>query len=79
MDERWAKIERIFNSVLEADESRRNAVLEESCAGDDSLRREVESLLAHHKSASDFIETPAFKDPGAQATEDRRPRSKPPK
>jgi len=47
MDERWAKIERIFNRVLETQESRRGAVLKESCAGDESLRREVESLLAH--------------------------------
>ena len=63
MDERWAKIERIFNRVLEADESRRSAVLEESSEGDESLRREVESLLAHHKNAGGFIETPAFEDP----------------
>jgi serine/threonine protein kinase len=62
MHERWAKIERIFNRVLEANESRRSAVLEESCAGDESLRREVESLLAHHKNAGDFIERPAFED-----------------
>src|SRR5215469_9128567 len=63
MDERWAKIERIFNRVLEADGSRRIAVLEESCSGDESLRREVESLLAHHQNAGGFIETPAFEDP----------------
>src|SRR6266700_6461819 len=62
MDERWAKIERIFHGVLEADESRRNAILKDSCAGDESLRREVESLLAHHLNAGDFIETPAFED-----------------
>lgn len=30
-------------------------VLEESCAGDESLRREVESLLAHHNDAKHFI------------------------
>ena len=63
MAERWAKIERIFNRVLEADESRRAAVLEESSEGDESLRREVESLLAHHKNAGNFIESPAFEDP----------------
>ena len=62
MDKRWAKIETIFNRVLEADENRRSAVLEESCAGDESVRREVESLLEHHKKAGDFIETPAFED-----------------
>jgi serine/threonine-protein kinase len=58
--ERWGKIERIFHAVLEADEGRRAAVLEDSCAGDESLRREVESLLAHHRNAGSFIETPAF-------------------
>jgi len=63
MDERWAKIERIFNKVLEAEGSRRIAVLEESCTGDESVRREVESLLAHHKNAGGFIETPAFENP----------------
>jgi eukaryotic-like serine/threonine-protein kinase len=58
--ERWSKIESIFHKVLEADESRRGAVIEESCAGDEELRREVESLLAHHSDSSSFIEQPAF-------------------
>ena len=62
MDKRWGKIESIFNKVLEADEDRRSAVLEESCAGDESLKREVESLLSHHRNAADFIERPAFED-----------------
>jgi len=49
--ERWRKVESIFHKALEADESRRRSVLEESCADDESLRREVESLLAHHKNS----------------------------
>src|SRR5216684_1770179 len=63
--ERWGKIESIFHKALEAEESRRAAVLEESCAGDEDLRREVESLLAHHTEAGSFIETPAFADADA--------------
>jgi serine/threonine protein kinase len=55
--------------VVEADESRRRAVLEESCSGDESLRREVESLLAHHLKAGNFIETPAFEDPAHSGTD----------
>lgn len=43
--ERWGKIESIFHKALEVDAGRRGSVLEESCAGDDALRREVESLL----------------------------------
>ena len=58
--ERWDKVERIFHAVLEAEDNRRAAILEDSCAGDESLRQEVESLLAHHQKAGDFIETPAF-------------------
>jgi eukaryotic-like serine/threonine-protein kinase len=58
--ERWSKIESIFHKALEADESRRGSVIEESCAGDEELRREVESLLAHHSDSASFIEKPAF-------------------
>ncbi|WP_348263955.1 protein kinase [Telmatobacter sp. DSM 110680] len=60
--ERWSKVESIFHKALEADESRRGSVIEESCAGDEELRREVESLLAHHSDSASFIEQPAFAD-----------------
>jgi serine/threonine protein kinase len=49
----------------------RAAVIEDSCAGDESLRREVESLLAHHKNARDFIETPAFESSETDKSEVR--------
>jgi eukaryotic-like serine/threonine-protein kinase len=58
--DRWQKIERVFHAALQAGPSRRATILEDSCAGDESLRREVESLLAHHENAKTFIETPAF-------------------
>ena len=58
--ERWGKVESIFHKVLEADASQRSSVIEESCAGDEELRREVESLLAHHSDSASFIEKPAF-------------------
>ncbi len=58
--ERWQKIERVFHAALQAEPSRWATILEDSCAGDESLRREVESLLAHYENAEGFIETPAF-------------------
>jgi serine/threonine protein kinase/tetratricopeptide (TPR) repeat protein len=58
--ERWSKIETIFHRALEVEESRRSSVTEELCAGDEELRREVESLLAHHSDFASFIEKPAF-------------------
>ena len=57
--DRWRKIEKIFKQALDVDRSCRAAVIEESCAGDDELRKEVESLLAQKSAASLFIETPA--------------------
>ena len=60
--ERWSKIESIFHKALEVDEGQRRSVIEESCAGDEALRREVESLLAYHSDSASFIEQPAFAD-----------------
>jgi eukaryotic-like serine/threonine-protein kinase len=77
--ERWSKVESIFHKALEAEESRRAVVLEESCAGDEDLRREVESLLAHHKEAGSFIETPAFADARAYPLRPPSSRSSNPK
>src|SRR5437870_12489333 len=77
--ERWGRIESIFHKALEAEESRRAAVLEESCAGDEDLRREVESLLAHHTEAGGFIETPAFADGDASPLRPHNSRSLNPK
>ena len=58
--ERWQKIESVFQKALDADSGHRASVLENSCAGDESLRVEVESLLAQYENAGDFIERPAF-------------------
>jgi eukaryotic-like serine/threonine-protein kinase len=44
--ERWKEIERIFDRVIDAEPSRREALLDSLCGGDDELRREVASLLA---------------------------------
>src|SRR5260370_39201543 len=73
--ERWGRIESIFHKALEAEESRRAAVLEEFCAGDEDLRREVESLLVHHTEAGSFIEKPAFADASASPLRPHNSRS----
>src|SRR5260370_1232401 len=58
--ERWQRIDRIFHSVLEVEESRRAAYLNEACSGDDGLRLELEALLPHPKQAETFFELPAL-------------------
>ena len=57
--ERAADIERICHAALERDVAGRAAFLEEACAGDAALRREVESLLAQESAAAGFMSTPA--------------------
>lgn len=54
--ERWKKVESIFQAAVERDPKDRAAFLDEACAGDDSLRREVESLITSHDQAGSLIE-----------------------
>ena len=44
--ERWQQIERLLYAALALNVSERAAFLEQVCAGDPALQREVESLLA---------------------------------
>ena len=61
--EQWEQISEIYHSALEIDSSeRRKAFLEKMCAGDEFLRREVESLLAADSELGDFIAEPVVKD-----------------
>jgi Tol biopolymer transport system component/RIO-like serine/threonine protein kinase len=60
MDDRWKEIERIYHAALELEKSARPAFLAQACAGDQDLRREVESLLALDEPAENFLKTPAI-------------------
>jgi serine/threonine protein kinase len=57
---RWEQVEKLCQSALELEESRRRAFLEEACSGDEDLRREVESLLQFERRGGQFIEEPAL-------------------
>jgi eukaryotic-like serine/threonine-protein kinase len=58
--EHWKRIEDLYHAALRRDESARAAFLQESCNGEEDLRREVESLLYYSQRADSFIETPAL-------------------
>ena len=57
--ERWQQIGRLYHAALERTEGQRESFLREACAGDEDLRREVESLLAQEGGADSFLERPA--------------------
>jgi serine/threonine-protein kinase len=60
MTERLQQIELLYHAALEHDESTWPTFLDSACAGDEDLRREVESLLSYSKLSENFIETPAL-------------------
>ena len=51
-------VEEIFQAALECAPGKLGAFLDQRCAGDGALRSKVEELLAAHRQAGDFIETP---------------------
>ncbi len=60
--ERWQRAKELFDSALELEAEERRVFLEQECAGDDELRREVESLLASDDDSDSFMESPAVED-----------------
>jgi serine/threonine-protein kinase len=60
--ERWQRAKELFDSALELKAEERRVFLEQECAGDDELRREVESLLESDDDTDSFMESPAVED-----------------
>ena len=57
--ERWQKVKEVFESALERAPDERCAFLDQACDGDESLRSEVQSLLASFDEGESFMERPA--------------------
>ena len=74
--ERWQQIEQVYLSALQVEEGRRSAWLEEVCK-DEAVRRDVESMLARHNQAENFLEIPAL-ELVANALAEERPASRAP-
>lgn len=62
----------IFTEALRFPAELRAAFLDRACAGDESLRREVEALLRAHGRVGNFLETPAV-ETGTDSEIDKRP------
>jgi serine/threonine protein kinase/predicted Zn-dependent protease len=59
-NERWQQVESLYHATLEKEPRERSAFLAHSCGTDETLRQEVESLLAFDAHAEHFIESPAL-------------------
>jgi serine/threonine protein kinase len=58
--ERWKRIEELYHSALAREGGERESYLTEACAGDEDLRREVESLLRHSDSEEALVDQPVW-------------------
>jgi hypothetical protein len=58
--ERWKQVEGVLQSVLDRAPEERDTFLRNVCAGDETLEREVRSLLTWEEQADRFLEKPAL-------------------
>ena len=58
--DRWKDVEQLYHDALARDEGARAAFLREACGADETLRREVESLLAYATDSRGFMAAPAI-------------------
>jgi eukaryotic-like serine/threonine-protein kinase len=69
--ERWQQVEQLYHLTLDQTADERADFLVNACAGDEELRREVESLLFYEDRAKDFIESPALDVAAKMLAEER--------
>ena len=69
--QRWQQIDELFQAAVELDPAQRGSFLEAACAGDQSLRSEVEAMLASDSEGWDFVEKPALEAAAALLVDDQ--------
>ena len=60
---RWQQVKEVLGATLDRRPSDRSSFLAEACGADSELRAEVESLLASHEDAGEFLDAPPSMSP----------------
>jgi TolB-like protein/Tfp pilus assembly protein PilF len=66
-NERWDQMSRLYHAAMAMDPSRRTSFLAEACGSDESLYRELASLVAQ-PGVESFLDSPAVADRSASST-----------
>jgi serine/threonine protein kinase/TolB-like protein/Tfp pilus assembly protein PilF len=69
--EQWQQLDNLFHSALEREPEERSAFLDAACGGNESLRQQVEVLIAAHEKSGSFIERPAFEVEAQSVADDQ--------
>jgi len=62
----WQRVEDLYHAALRLDPAARPSFVEQACAGDEDLRREVASLLSYDDRAAGFMNNPVMRIDPAQ-------------
>src|SRR5215471_1918518 len=57
--ERWRQVDKIFDDLIDQTPEQRAAFLEQVCANDPLLKREVEQLIEAYERSGSFLDSPA--------------------
>jgi eukaryotic-like serine/threonine-protein kinase len=68
--ERWLRMKELFSSAMESAPAERSKFLDEACAGDESLCREIKRLIASYEEEQSFMEAPAVNEVAAEILEE---------
>ncbi|HYK22991.1 MAG TPA: protein kinase [Pyrinomonadaceae bacterium] len=68
--ERWRQIGKLYQAALALQPDEREIFLDNACADDTTMRREVKSLLAAEDGAGSFLEAGAMKDAAKMLVDD---------
>ncbi|HEX6732289.1 MAG TPA: protein kinase [Pyrinomonadaceae bacterium] len=71
-EQQWQQAKAVFSEALEHPRLEREQFVEDACAGDSTLRAEVESLLKSYEEAQSFMETPAIESAAEEFAGERR-------
>ena len=55
--DRWKKIDRLLDALIDLEPGKRSDFLDKACADDTALREEIEALLATHARSGGFLDT----------------------
>ncbi len=69
--QRWRQVKQLYRAALESEPNQRDTFLRKACGGDETLRKQVESLLALNPEAENFIESPALEVVAKALVQDR--------